>query len=85
MLEEVLRVWPPDRPRSRSVQQTRLALACAATGEPERAAAAGIEALSAARVTRSDVAMRELKQLDRQLAVYDAPAAADFREAFATL
>jgi hypothetical protein len=29
--------------------------------------------------------LRELKRLDRQLAACDLPAAADFREAFATL
>jgi hypothetical protein len=83
--EDVLRVWPSDRTRDRGVQQARLALACATADEPDRAAAEGMKALGIAQSTRSDVTVRELRRLDRQLAGCDAPAAADFREAFATL
>jgi hypothetical protein len=38
MFEDVLRGWPRDRTRSRGVQQARLAVACAAAQETERAA-----------------------------------------------
>ena len=81
--EEVLRLWPRERTRGRGIQQAHLALACAAAGEPDRAAAEGLKALDIAHSTRSHVTMRELKRLDRRLAACDAPAAADFREAFA--
>ena len=84
-LEDVLRLWPSDRARGRGIQQARLALACEATGELDRAAAEGMTALDIARVTRSDITMRELKRLDRRLAACDAPATADFREAMRTL
>lgn len=43
MFEDVLRLWPSDRTRGRGVQQARLALACAAANEPDRAAAEGIQ------------------------------------------
>jgi hypothetical protein len=39
MLDDAVRVWPRNRLRSRGIQQARLALACAAAGEPERATA----------------------------------------------
>jgi hypothetical protein len=81
--EDVLRRWPATRTRDRGVQQARLALACAGADEPERAAAEGMAALGIAQSTKSDVTVQELKRLDRQLAACDAPAAADFREAFA--
>ncbi|MGI9097563.1 MAG: helix-turn-helix domain-containing protein [Solirubrobacteraceae bacterium] len=48
MFEDVLGLWPADRPRSRGVAQARLALACAVADEPERAAIEGIKALKAA-------------------------------------
>jgi len=83
MLEDALRRWPHDRTRDRGLHQTRLALACAATKEPDRAAAEGIKALNIARTTKSDVTVRELKRLDRQLAGYDVPAVVEFREALA--
>jgi hypothetical protein len=83
--EEVLRLWPRDRVRGRGIQQARLALACEATGELDRAAAEGMKALDVARATRSDITLRELKRLDRRLAACDAPTAADFREAVAAL
>jgi hypothetical protein len=84
-LEEVLRLWTDDRTRGRGIQQARLALACAATGEPERAAAEGLKALDITRATRSDITIGELKRLDRQLEAYDVPAVANFREALAAL
>jgi hypothetical protein len=84
-LEEALRLWPTDRTRGRGIQQARLALACEATGELDRAAAEGLKALDVARDTRSDITLRELKRLDRRLAGSDVPAAADFHEALATL
>jgi hypothetical protein len=83
--EDVLRLLPHDRTRSRGIQRARLAQACAAAGDPERAAAEGIKAMAIVRTTRSDLTMRELARLDHKLAVCDAPAVADFREAFATL
>lgn len=85
MFEDALRQWPDDRPRSRGIQQARLALACAAANEPERAAAEGLQALSSAKATKSDIAKRELKRLDRQLVASDRPEAVNFREAFARL
>jgi transcriptional regulator with XRE-family HTH domain len=83
MLEDVLRTWPPDRTRGRGVHRARLALACAAANEPDRAAAEGLKALDIAHATRSHVTMRELRRLDRRLAACDTRAAADFREALA--
>jgi hypothetical protein len=85
MLEDALRLWPRDRTRGRGIHQARLALACAAADEPDRAAAEGIKALEIARATKSDLTVRQLKRLDRRLASCDTPAAADFREAIATL
>jgi len=83
MLEDALRRWPRDRTRDRGLHQSRLALACAATNEPDRAAAEGIKALNVARTTMSDVTVRELKRLDRQLTGHDVPAVGEFREALA--
>jgi hypothetical protein len=83
--ENVLRLWPSERTRGRGIHQAHLALACAAANEPDRAAAEGMKALGIAQSTKSDVTARELKHLDRQLSGFDVPAAADFREAFATL
>ena len=71
--------------RGRGIQHARLALACATADDPDRAAAEGVRALGIARTTKSHTTLRELKRLDRRLATCDAPAAADFREAFATL
>jgi Helix-turn-helix domain len=85
MYEEVLRLWPSDRGRSRGVQQACLALACAAADEPERAATEGLRALQHAQTTRSNMTVRALRQLDRRLAACDTAAVGDFREAFATL
>jgi len=83
--EDVLRLWPSERTRGRGIHQAHLALACATADEPDRAAAEGMKAIGIAQSTKSDVTTRELRRLDRQLATCDAPTAADFREAFATL
>ena len=85
MLEEALLLWPRERARGRGLHQARLALACAAADESDRAAAEGLKALDIARTMKSDLTMRELKRLDRQLAACHAPAAADFHEALAAL
>lgn len=85
MIEDVLRAWPRERIRGLGVQQARLARACASAGQPERAAAEGMKALDMAQATRSDLMLRELRQLGRQLDPRDVPAAADFREALASL
>jgi len=53
--------------REVGLHQARLALACAATGEHDRARAAGRKALAIARSTRSSVATRELKRLGAEL------------------
>ena len=67
------------------MHQARRALACAAAGEADRAAAEGITALGIARATRSHLNVRELERLDQQLAACDLPAAAGFRAAVAAL
>jgi hypothetical protein len=68
-----------------AADHARLALACAADKEPERAAAEGLKALEIVRTTKSDVTVRELKRLDQRLADFDTAAAGDFREAYASL
>ena len=85
MFEDALGLWPRGSTRGRGIHQAGLALACAHGGEPERAASEGLKALDIAHSTRSRIVMRRLEQLDHQLAIYDVPAAADFREAIATL
>jgi len=85
LYEHALREWPRDRTRDGGLHRARLALACAAAGEPERAATEGLDALAIARSTRSDLTMRELRRLDHQLAACDVAAVGDFREAFAAL
>jgi len=85
LYEHALREWPRDRTRDGGLHRARLALACAAAGEPERAATEGLDALAIARSTRSDLNMRELRRLDHQLAACDVAAVGDFREAFAAL
>jgi transcriptional regulator with XRE-family HTH domain len=67
LYEEALRQWPRDRPRGRSIQRARLALACAGAGEHDRAQAEGRTALAAARTTRSSIATRELRRLGQTL------------------
>jgi hypothetical protein len=85
MFERVLRLLPQERARKRGVHQAHLAMAYVAAGEPKRAAAEGMTALHIGHAIKSDVIARRLKSLDRQLSAYDAPATADFREAFASL
>jgi transcriptional regulator with XRE-family HTH domain len=85
MFGEVLRLLPHERTRKRGVHQVHLAMACAAADEPERAAAEGMKALYVAQAIQSDLIVRRLKSLDRQLVAYDVPAVAEFREAVATL
>jgi transcriptional regulator with XRE-family HTH domain len=63
LYDSVLDDWPRDRRRYRGVHQARLALACAASGEHDRAQVEGRKALASARATKSSVATRELKQL----------------------
>jgi transcriptional regulator with XRE-family HTH domain len=83
--DDVLRDWPADRMRGRGIHQARLAQACAATNELDRAGAEGVKAVDIARTSKSNLTVRELRRLDRQLAGCDLPAAADFREALAAL
>jgi transcriptional regulator with XRE-family HTH domain len=83
MYEDAFRLWPRDRTRSRGIHQARLAVACEAANEPDRAAAEGLKALDIAQTTKSDTIMRELKRLDRRLVGRSHAAAAEFRDAFA--
>lgn len=69
LYEAVIREWPRDQMRDGGLHQARLALACAATGEHDRAKAEGRKALAIARMTKSSVAVRELKQLSQALSV----------------
>jgi transcriptional regulator with XRE-family HTH domain len=67
LYERALREWPRDRVRDGGLHQARLALACAATGERDRAEAEGRKALAIARSTKSAVAARELHRLREAL------------------
>jgi hypothetical protein len=67
LYEDILHDWPRDRMRDGAVHQARLALACAAAGEHDRATAEGRKALAVARGTRSSVVTRELKRLGETL------------------
>jgi tetratricopeptide (TPR) repeat protein len=68
LYDEALREWPRDQMRDGGLHQARLALACAAAGEHDRAKAEGRKALAIARTTKSSVAARELKRLRDALA-----------------
>jgi len=68
LYESALREWPRDRTRDGGLHQARLALACAAVGERDRAKAEGLKALAIARSTKSNVAARELRRLRETLA-----------------
>lgn len=82
--QRALARWPATRRRGRGLQRAGLAVACAAAGEPDRAAYEGLRALALARATGSARAMRELRRLDHRLAVTpQAQGAEEFREAFA--
>jgi hypothetical protein len=67
LYENVLRDWPRHRVRDRGLHQARLAVACAAAGELDRAQAEGRKALAITRTTRSSGATRELKRLSAAL------------------
>jgi tetratricopeptide (TPR) repeat protein len=84
LFEQTLKQLPDTRRRDRGLHGARLAVACAAAGAHDRAAAEGIRAVEIAKTTKSERTLRELRRLDRELAG-SSPAAADFREAFATL
>ncbi len=66
--EDVLRDWPREHVRDGGLEQARLALACAAAGEHDRARAEGRKALAVARMTKSSLAARELRRLREVLA-----------------
>jgi transcriptional regulator with XRE-family HTH domain len=68
LYESVLRDWPRARVRDGGIQRLRLAYACAAVGERDRARAEGRRALAAARQTQSAMAARELRRLRDVLA-----------------
>jgi hypothetical protein len=68
LYEAVMREWPRNQMRDGGLHQARLALACAATGEHDRAKAEGRKALAIARTTKSSVAARELTRLRDALA-----------------
>lgn len=63
LYESVLRDWPRARVRDGGIQRVRLAHACAAVGEHDRARAEGQRALAAARQTQSAMAALELRRL----------------------
>lgn len=82
--EGALARWPAIRRRGSGLQRAGLAVACAAAGEPDRAAHEGLHALRLARATGSERTMLELGRLDQRLAT--TPAAqgvAEFRKVFA--
>jgi hypothetical protein len=81
--DDALDRWPRDERCDGALHRARLAIACAAAGEPDRAAQEGAKALGIGRATGSDLIRRELARLDQRLAVFDTPSAAGFREAFA--
>lgn len=83
-LRAALATWPAALHRDAGLHQARLARACAADGEPDRAAHDGIAALEIARSTKSARIMVELRTLDRQLSEHVAlPAIREFRDAYA--
>jgi hypothetical protein len=67
LYEHVLRNWPRHRLRDRGLHQARLAVACAATGELDRAEAERHKALTITRTTKSSGATRELRRLGAML------------------
>jgi hypothetical protein len=74
----------PDRMcRDRGVYVARMALAHAAAGELDAAAAAGLDALSVARVTRSGRIVLELRRLDSAVARHRTRDTVMLREALA--
>jgi transcriptional regulator with XRE-family HTH domain len=67
LYDRALDDWPSDRARDGAAHRARLALACAAAGERDRARAEGRKALAIARSTHSGVIARELKRLGAEL------------------
>jgi hypothetical protein len=64
LYDDLLRDWPHAvGRRDGSLYQTRLAIACAASGQLDRARVEGRKALITARATQSATAARELRQL----------------------
>ena len=83
-LSGALASWPAALHRDAGLHRARLARACAADGEPDRAAHDGIAALEIACSTKSARIMSELGTLDRELSTHGAlQAARDFRDAYA--
>jgi hypothetical protein len=70
LYETALRDWPRDQMRDGGLHQARLALACAAAGEHDRAKAEDRKALAIARTMKSSVAARELTRLRDALATF---------------
>jgi len=76
--------WPAALHRDAGLHRARLACACVAGGEPDRAAHEGIAALEIARSTKSARIMLELARLDHGLADHIAlPTTREFRDAYA--
>jgi hypothetical protein len=64
LYDDLLRDWPRAvRRRDGGLYKARLAIACAASGQLDRARAEGRKALATARATQSATAARELHQL----------------------
>jgi hypothetical protein len=64
LYDDLLRDWPHAiGRRDGGLYQTRVAIACAASGELDRARAEGRKALTIARATNSATAARDLRQL----------------------
>jgi hypothetical protein len=64
LYDDLLRDWPRAvGRRDGCLYQARLAIACAACGQLDRAPAEGRKALALARATNSATAARELRQL----------------------
>jgi transcriptional regulator with XRE-family HTH domain len=68
LYEDALRDWPQAEARDGAVHQARLAIACAQTGEIDRAKAEGRRALAITKATNSATATRELRRLREALA-----------------
>jgi transcriptional regulator with XRE-family HTH domain len=68
LYEGVLRGWPRNSTRTGGLHQARLALACAASGELDRARAEGGKAFAIFKTTQSTTTARELRRLREQLA-----------------
>ena len=67
LYEGALRDWPRHEARAGGLHQARLARACAATGERDRARAEGRKALAIAQATKSITIERELRRLGTEL------------------